>query len=364
MILVARPSIRRKDMDAVLSCMVTDSLGPGSLSDQLSDAVAGYLNLSGGIALRERTRAFGLALDQLLLQPGSGVVMDPLVPHSYHSVVVSRGLVPVYVDVQEGAPVLAAESVASRLEAERASGRDPGAIVVNSHLGFVPPLQALAALGVPIVEDISDAIGANTGEDRVGTFGRFTLVALEPESVITAGGGTLLLAGSRGDKSALRRVADSLPPDALLQDMNAALGTIQIKEIEKYISKRSEIAAVFTRALMRGAHRGLVQDGESQNVHFVFPVIVEGSVSDVASYARKKGVETHLAFAGSALDTFGKAFREADGEAESESPGYLLPEADFPIARGMLLRCVNFPLYPSLTSREVSTIERVLATLP
>jgi dTDP-4-amino-4,6-dideoxygalactose transaminase len=30
----------------------------------------------------------------------------------------------------------------------------------------------------------------------------------------------------------------------------------------------------------------------------------------------------------------------------------------------MVLRCLEFPLYPSLTSRDVATIERVLTTLP
>jgi dTDP-4-amino-4,6-dideoxygalactose transaminase len=354
-------------MDAVLSCMVTDSLGPGSLSDQLITSVAAYLGLPGGIALRERTRSFGIALDELGLEPGTAVLLDPLVPHAYHAELVARGLHPVYVDVLPGSvcmdPARAAEAVADDSE----GARTVGAIVVQSHLGYVPDLEALAALGVPMIEDISESIGANTGDARVGTFGRFTLLALEPDGVITAGGGTLLLANSRTDRSSLARLADALPPDTLLPDMNAALGTIQIKEIEKYIARRAEIAGVFSRALMRGRHRGLVQDGEAQNVHFGYPVVVEGSVSDVAAYARKRGVETHLAFAGSALDAYGSPERDLEDEADQntgDASADLLAESDYPNARSLLLRCVLFPLYPSLTSREVASVERVLASLP
>ena len=371
MILVARPSIRRKDMDAVLSCMVTDNLGPGSLSDQLCDSVAAYLSLAGGIALRERTRAIGVALDHLGLPPGSSVVLDPLAPHSYHEQVLARGLEPVYADVQGDTVAIDPGRVGSLVE-EREGGEHPVSVIIaQSHLGYVPALAELASLGVPLIEDVSEALGANTGEDRVGQFGRYTIVALEPDDIITAGGGCLLLAKSRSDRAALRRTADALPPDTLLPDMNAALGTIQIKEIEKYIARRAEIASVFHRALMRGKHQSLVQTGDAQNVHFGFPVIVEGSVAESAAYARKKGVETNLAFAGSALDTFGRPERglgevgeEPDEHDETPDEAHLLSESEYPHARAFLLRLVLFPLYPSLTNRETATIERVLSTLP
>jgi dTDP-4-amino-4,6-dideoxygalactose transaminase len=42
----------------------------------------------------------------------------------------------------------------------------------------------------------------------------------------------------------------------------------------------------------------------------------------------------------------------------------LLNTADFPEARKAMLRCVAFPLYPSLTSKEVAAVERVIITLP
>ena len=297
-------------MDAVLSCMVTDSLGPGSLSLQLTDAVAGYLGLSGGIALRERARAFAVAIDRLGLAAGTRVVLDPFVPHAYHAVLVERELVPRYVDVDKGSLCIDAKLVESVVEEAHADERPVGAIVTQTKFGFVPEMEAMAALGVPIVEDISDGVGANTGDERVGRFGKVVIVAMEPESVITAGGGTLLLASSKADRAALRRVADELSSDALLPDMNAALGLTQIKEIEKFVVRRSEIASAYSRALMRGRHRSPVQPGEAQNVYLTFPVLVEGGVSDIETYARKKGVETRLAFEGTVLDRYGRAAHE------------------------------------------------------
>ena len=347
-------------MDAVLSCMVTDSLGPGSLCDQLAGAVSEYLGLAGGIALRERSRALGMALDELSLRSGDGVMLDPLLPRSYHDVLCSRDLVPVYADVLDSSLCIdpeAAERAASR-SAER--GVPVAAMITHATLGFVPDMVALGALDVPIIEDLSEGIGANTGEERLGRFGRFVIVAMEPEGIITAGGGSLLLASGRNDRAAIRRAAGLAPADALLPDLNAALGLIQIKEIEKYVARRTEIASIYTRAMMRGRHQTPVQPGVAQNVYLTFPVLVEGSIAEVTAYARKKGVEAGRTFAGTIIDGQGHS-AEATGNPPPEAPDV---SSEFPVARGLLLRCLQFPLYPSLTAKEVATIERVLTTLP
>jgi dTDP-4-amino-4,6-dideoxygalactose transaminase len=73
-------------------------------------------------------------------------------------------------------------------------------------------------------------------------------------------------------------------------------------------------------------------------------------------YARKKGVDTEIAFAGSILARRPVA---PDPETTREIPG-----DGYPNARSVALRCIRFPLYPALTSREAATIERVLTTLP
>jgi dTDP-4-amino-4,6-dideoxygalactose transaminase len=421
-------------MDAVLTCMVTDNLGPGSLSDQLTGAVGDYLGLAGGIALRERRRAFSLALERLDLDPGTGVVMDPLVPHSYHAALLERGLVPVYADVTDASLCIDPELAEASISRISDHGGPVGAIVTHTTLGFVPDMDALSSLGVPLIEDISEGIGGNTGSQRVGRFGRCVVVAMEPDGVITAGGGSLLLVGSKGDRTALRRKAEALSSEALLPDMNAALGLTQIKEIEKFVARRTEIASVYSRAIMRGRHRSPVQPGEAQNVHLTFPVVIEGSVADVISYARKKGVEVKRAFEASALARYGRkehemvaelASTEAGASADTTVPGdapasretlpgeeggprpgseptasaqptasakpselgraepsdsgraqpgaggprpqaddHAIVESQFPVARALLLRCLCFPLYPSLTAKEVAAVERVLTTLP
>ena len=356
MIPVTRPSIRRKDMDSVLTCMVNDDLGHGDRSNELVSAVSHHLGIAGGIGLRERGRALALALEMLDLPSGSRVAMDPLVPAHYHDVVVDAGLTPAYVDVAgEGTCI-----DPRKLESLGAGAL--GAIVTHTTLGYVPDMDAIARIGVPMIEDISEGIGANTGDRLVGSYGRLVIVGMEPDGIITAGGGTLLLAATKADVARLRISAGDLPSDALLPDMNAALGLTQIKELERFISRRAELASVFARAVMRGRHTVPGQPGDAESVHYAFPVVLSGGTADVRQYARKKGVDTAMAFGGSVLARYG---RPAVQDGGSDAAGAaVINESDFPAARALVLRCVRFPLYPALTGQETSIIERVLSTLP
>jgi len=362
MIPINRPSIRRKDMDSVLTCMVNDTIGPGDRSNELVSAVSHYLGIAGGIALRERGRALSLALEMLKLPLGSAVAMDPLIPAHYHDLVVAAGLVPVYVDVNVAGTCIDPRKLEPLGEGAPGAGT-LGAIVTHTALGYVPDMEAISRFGVPIIEDISEGIGANTGDRLVGSYGRLVIVGMEPDGIITAGGGTLLLGATKADVARLRRAADDLPFYALLPDMNAALGLTQVKELERFIARRAELASVFARAVMKGRHTVPGQPGDGENVHSAFPVVLSGGTADVRQYARKKGVETAMAFGSSVLAHHGRSTSDA-AEMSETTDAAAISESDFPAARALGMRCIRFPLYPALTGKEAGMIERVLSTLP
>jgi len=173
----------------------------------------------------------------------------------------------------------------------------------------------------------------------------------------------------------LRRVAESLPREMLLCDMNAALGLQQVKRIEQFIQKRREIASIYHRALLRGRHRLLLQPGEAENVFHSFAVVLASGAREVIQYARKKQVECIYAFEGSLYGSMVRpvGHNDAAESAESDNSGSPIDDAnhemeldaaDFPGARSLTLRCVLFPLYPVLPKREVDRIEKVVTTLP
>ncbi|MFO7781619.1 MAG: DegT/DnrJ/EryC1/StrS family aminotransferase, partial [Spirochaetia bacterium] len=220
------------------------------------------------------------------------------------------------------------------------------ALIVDTALGFCPDLEALAGLGIPIIEDISQGLGAHTGDRLAGTFGRYTVIGLEPEHIVTAGGGAVVIGAGRKESSWLKGRGEELPPEVLLPDVNSALGLTQIKELDRFLQKRRELAPRFLRSLSGGRHRMPAQPGDGENVFFSFPVALESGVNEVIAYARKHEVEAVPAFSGSMV---------------ASRPGM---EESVPNARGYLMRCVRFPLYPLLKNSESERISRVLSTLP
>jgi dTDP-4-amino-4,6-dideoxygalactose transaminase len=344
---ISRPSIKRKDMDSVLSCMVSDTIGPDRISKQLVDAIGEYLKRKGGLALREYPRAVQLALEGLGLGAGSRVVGSALLPALYAEAFEALGIEFIAADVSETAPVITPQTVQEAIaaaDAGEAAAAD--ALIVDTALGFCPDLETLAGLGIPMIEDISQGLGAHTGDRLAGTFGRYTVIGLEPEHIVTAGGGAVVIGAGRKESSWLKSRGEELPPEVLLPDVNSALGLTQIKELDRFLEKRRELAPRFLRSLSAGRHRMPAQPGDGENVFFSFPVALESGVNEVIAYARKHEVEAVPAFSGSMVATRAGM------------------EEGVPNARGYLMRCVRFPLYPLLKNSESERISRVLSTLP
>jgi len=333
-----RPTIKRRDMDSVLSCMISDRIGPGSLALQLASELAGYLGLAGGGCCADYPAAVGLALDMVDVARGDRVLVSALSPSLYLDVLRRRGAEPVVADVDPDSGTLRAE------EAEKCMTAAPKAILLHYTLGFIPDLEALTALGVPVIEDLSQGLGGNLGTRRCGTYGDICVLSLEPECIVTCAHGGAVLAR---DRRRVRELRDQpAARGSRLSNMNASLGLAQMRQIEGFIATRKEIAQAYTRALLQSSHKPLVQKGEADNTYYSFPVLLEKNIREVKHYARRKDVDIALAFEDSVVS----ALEESNGR--------------YPNARLMSMRCVLFPLYPMLGKRNVEYVSKVLSTLP
>jgi perosamine synthetase len=338
---IFRPTLKRRDMGSVLGCIVSDRLGPGELVRDLVARLSQATGMGGGVLVSSTYAGLSLALESLALAPGDRVALSALAPAVHLRAIRDRGLVPLPQDVDSESgcidPASAGEIAASGAKA----------LVVHHPLGFVADLEALRAAGLPMIEDASQALGARApGGAPCGGGGERCLLSLEPQGIVTCGGGAAVLGRTRMAATSLRRTADAAPAYAPLPDLNAALGISQVAALERFLAVRREIASAYAQALLKSRHRPLVQKGDAEPVPFSFPVLLADGVKDVRAFAMKKGIETRPAFAESAA-----ALEEAVAEA-------------CPRARALALRCLLFPLYPMLARRDVETVAKVLAALP
>jgi dTDP-4-amino-4,6-dideoxygalactose transaminase len=355
---VYSPTIRRKEMDAVLTAMVEEKIGVGERNRLLIQTAKEQIKFEYSLALRSPAVALYLALKALNAKAGQAVVISALSPRYYYQVLEDLQLTPVYCDVSFDFPCVSRETVEAAVS-QKPEGVEICAVVLHHTLGFRPDSKAVAELGFPVIEDVSQSYGkivkkenevvdahkseAHTSEPQISEGGVFYILGLEERDMLTSGGGALLFAMNRKDASDLRNFA-GIADEYCLPDINAALAVVQFKEVQRNLQKRRDIAAVFANAGLRTRHKRFIPLAEDDYNNYSFSLVLETGLKDVVAYARKKDIIVESAFENT-LAALGLC-------------------GDCHVAGSLALRTVLFPLYPRLRSSDAERVSRLIMTLP
>ena len=348
-------TIRRKEMDAVLTCMVDEKLGPGELNTKLIQTVKEFTGCDGAVAFRSPAIAFSYVVKALDLQPGSSVMISALAPSWHYAAVKNLGFTPLVLDVNEDDGLVSAESVQNGI---KNGGR---LLLLHEGMGILPNLEQIVATGVTVIEDISHSVGsvynfsaADDGQakpedlqKKAGMIGLYSILGMEANDTVTAGGGAVLIAPKRREWIVLKKVTDEAPETDILPDMNSALGFIQLKEFNRNEEIRKSLYDIFKKSLASGKNKTFARSEESPSTIWSFPVVLNGSFKDAKQYASRKEIEIRPAYDGSVISML-------DDDEQSK----------YIHAKSLFLRCVLFPLYPRLGSESATKIAKVLGTLP
>lgn len=343
-------TIRRKEMDAVLTCMVDEKIGPGELNVRLIQQIKEFIKCDGAVALRSPAIALKYALSTFGLESNAKIMISALAPAWQYQTVLSLGYEPLVLDVDEITGLVTPEIV---YEGMKEGGK---VLLLHETEGILPDFEAFKQLGIQIIEDISQSAGASVPvmEDGVstgkrqsaGTFGVFSIMGLEERDVITAGGGAVLIAPGRREWIVLKNLVDNAPVTDLLPDINCALAWVQVKEFARNEKTRKELFSMYHQACLIGRHKMFARDMDDGSTMCSFPLLLSSSYKDVKQYAAKKDIEVQLAFDNSVI-----ALKEELAEKCIH-------------AKSIYLRCIHVPLYPRLTHAESSKIVKVLSSLP
>ena len=336
-----RPTIKRKEMESVLNCLVSEDIGAGVLSSELALVLSKYIGMKGGICFSSYYSAIERTIHACGLEKGDAVIVSALTPSIYYNVLTSAGLSIQLADVDRETGTVDIESI------QKLTDMDPRLIIIHHTLGFISDTESIAQFEIPGIEDVSHALGGRSTDSSCGRMGRFTIMALNPENIVTAGGGAAVLANGNKYLSVLKQAVNIY--DSIMPDINAAIGLTQMKHIDSFISARKNIAQIFSQAAMKSTHRPFVQRDDQDSVCFTFPLLIKTGMKEVQRYTLKNNIETRMAFADSCL----RQFMEDD-----------IGGSSCPVGRELINRCLLFPLYPTLRKKDIEAISRTISTLP
>jgi perosamine synthetase len=337
----SHPTIEADDLASVDQVLRSGHLAQGNVVRAFEDDMAALLGLPDGVATSSGTAALHLALLALGVGPGAEVLIPSYTCVALLHAVHLTGATPRIVDSEpDGVNMWAAD-------AARQVSPITGAIILPHMFGTVGPLEALRTLGVPIIENCAQALGATTHGVPAGSLGDVTVLSFYATKVITTGEGGMLLSRSEGllaDAQDLRdydnRAEYRLRFNYKMTDVQAALGRSQLSKLSRFVSRRQAIADAYHAALDGVAPAYTV--GRAGDMYYRYVIRVPDPDAFIRS-ASMQGVECKR-----------PVFRPLHE---------LLQVQSCPHAARTFRHAVSLPLYPSLSDDGARTISRLASRI-
>jgi perosamine synthetase len=315
---------------------ITARLAPGWIAggpcaEAFAAEAARWLGGSGGVAVNSGTSALHLALLAVGVRPGSEVLIPAYCCAALLNAVQLAGALPVLVDSAPGGFNICPE------DARRRQTPRTGAVVVAHLFGQPSPLAPFLELGIPVIEDCAQSLGAVSEGAPTGSHGAVSIGSFYATKVITTGQGGIV---STTSPTYLSTVRDRVEYDNRedwrprfnyqLTEIQAALGLWQLDHLPSLLARRRAIASYYDERLFPGLGSSSPPGGICYRYLF--------RVDEAATVIR-------------ALQA-----RGVDAKRPVYRPLHHYLGGEYPGAQAAHEQTVSLPLYPALTDAEVECV--------
>jgi perosamine synthetase len=359
---LARPVIGAREEELVLEVLRSGRLSLGPRLGEFEDAFAPRVGARYASAVSSGTAALHLGLRAVGVGAGDEVVTTPFSFVASANVAVYERARPVFADI---------DAVTLNLDPEAAAaavGERTAALLPVHVFGYPADMPALERLGVPIVEDACEALGAVYADGGpVGGRGHPTAFGFYANKQITTGEGGVL---TTSDPAVKERVDsernqgrapdmgwldhDRLGFNYRLSDVSCALGIAQLERLEELMAGRARVAALYREALagIEGLELPCPDQGGARRGWFVFVAQLPRGVDRDATVRALDdlGVPSKPYFPAVHLMSF---YREQFGHREGE----------FPVCEDVAARSIALPFFPEMSDGQVARVGEALESV-
>jgi dTDP-4-amino-4,6-dideoxygalactose transaminase len=356
---LARPVLGPEEEAAVIEVLRSGDLSLGPRVPAFEQEFAEWVGAPHASAVSSGTAGLHLALRAVGVSAGDEVVTSPFSFVASANVMLFEGARPVFADIDARTLNLDPGAAAAAMT-ERTSALLPVHI-----FGYPADLPAFERLGLPIVEDACEALGAVHADGvRVGARGNPAAFGFYANKQLTTGEGGMVTLGD----AALKERIDSernqgrapdmgwLDHDRLgfnyrLTDIACAIGLVQLRRLDGMLADRARVAGWYREALagVEGLELPCPDAGGDRRGWFVFVVQVpRGRDRDeVIRALRARGVQCKPYLPAIHLMSF---YRERFGHREGE----------FPVCEDVAARSLALPFFPAMTEAQVARVAAAL----
>ncbi len=343
----------------MLEVLRSGQLSLGPMAPAFEEAFAARLGVAHASAVSSGTAGLHLALRTVGVEEGDEVVTSPFSFVASANAVIYERARPVFADID---PV----TLNLDPEAAKAAITDRTRALLPVHIfGYPADLPAFEAMGLPIVEDACEALGAVHADGMaVGARGHPAVFAFYANKQLTTGEGGMVTTSDPAVKERLDSERnqgrapnmDWLDHDRLgfnyrLSDIACALGVAQLERLDEMLEQRARVAALYGTALADVEGLGLpCEDAQGDKrgwFVYVVQVPADRDRDEVIGALRERGVASKPYLPAIHLMSF---YRERFGHAPGE----------FPICEAVAARSLALPFFPTLTESEIEHVATAL----
>jgi dTDP-4-amino-4,6-dideoxygalactose transaminase len=369
------PTIGEAEIAEVVDSLRSGWVGTGPKVHRFEGMLSEYIGVRHARCLASCTAALMLSLKVLDVGPGDEVLVPAMTFVASANAVEHTGATPVLVDSEPGHGLI-------DLDAAEAAVTPRTKAVMPVHLAGRPvDMDRLAAFrdrhGVHVIEDAAHAIGAEWHGRRVGSWGNVTAFSFyATKNITTIEGGALVtesaLIAERVERLALHGLSagawqrftdrgfrhyEAVEPGFKynMTDVQAALGLIQLPQLDGWIERRRELWERYDELL-----DGLPLDTpppprpHTRHARHLYQVRLALNAplgrDELIQALHERNIGTGVHYRGVHLHPY---YRRSYG---------LSPD-DFPVATRLSERTISLPLGPALTEADQDDVVQALRRL-
>jgi dTDP-4-amino-4,6-dideoxygalactose transaminase len=335
----SRPSVDQAEMHGLQNVLASGQLAQGPQVNGFEDELGSFHGLPPGVATASGTAALHLALLSLGVGPGDEVLLPSYVCSAPLHAVYHSGATPVLVDVDPATGNMDPGDLKKRLTTKSK------AIIAVHLFGLAADMDDILALGLPVIEDCAQSLGANLGGRMLGTLGAIAICSFYATKLITTGEGGMILSHDPGLLARARDLRDYDKRDSFairfnykMTDLQAGLGRSQFQKLERFLGQREALAGVYDEQLATlPCTLPISQEGR---IYYRYVVSVQGNITELIQTLVNMGIEVA-----------GPVYRPLHLYFDLE---------DYPGAEVAWNSHVSLPIHPSLTSQDVHRVCQAL----
>jgi UDP-4-amino-4,6-dideoxy-N-acetyl-beta-L-altrosamine transaminase len=354
-----------EDITAVVDVLKSDWITTGPKIGEFEKDICSYVGCKNAVAVNSGTSALDIAVGALNLPKGSEIITTPFTFVATSNSILYNGLKPVFADIRMDTRNINPEDIRRKITDKTK------AIIYVDYAGHPCDVKEIKKIAdendLLLIEDACHALGASYLGEKIGNFADITVFSFHPVKPITTGEGgaavtnnpdlakSMLILRSHGiDKDAEARFGPNagwaydvktLGRNYRMTDIQATLGISQLKKLDNYIERRTEIARLYNEFFseIEFLETPIVKEEAKSGWHIYTVLLKDIDRDDFFKHMRNKGIGVNVHY----IPIYNFTYYRNNFKIDTDM---------FPVTENVFKRIVTLPLFPKMKSDQLEYI--------